>query len=79
MRDSPAGEGAPVNAAGREVVEDGAAPLQDLLVVHGQPEVVGRMQAIGDLPRLAALGNGGRRPFSGIGLRRVQPSIAGFC
>lgn len=33
------------------------------------------MQAIGDLPRQAALGNGGRRPFSGIGLRRVHPGI----
>ena len=75
MRDRPAGDGAPVNAAGREGVEDGAAPLQDLLVIHGQPEVVGRMQAIGDLPRLAALGNGGRRPFSGIGLRRVHPGV----
>ena len=75
MRDSPAGEGAPVNAAGREGVEDGADPLQDLLVIHGQPEVVGRMQAIGDWPRLAALGNGGRRPIAGVGLRRVQPGV----
>ena len=65
--------------AGRRVgqrIDDGAAPFQDLLVVHRQPQVVRLVQAPCHLPGLPAFRHGVRRPGPVIRLGVTRLGVA---